>query len=439
MLEKVFKLKENNTTVRRELIAGIVTFLTMSYILIVNPNILSDAGMDKGALFTATALSTILATLFMAFFTNLPIAQAPGMGLNNFFAYTVVLSMGYTWEFALTAVFLQGLIFILLTFVNVRELIVKSIPRVLKEAIPVGIGLFITLIGLKSAGLIIPNDMTLVKLGDLSNHHTWIALSGLLVTGALLARNVNGAILVGIIVSTVFGVFLGDVHLPSGSWIGLPPSITPIFAKFEWSRVLTFDMLIVVFTFLMINLFDTVGTLIGVVSKAGFADKEGNFPQLKKALFADAFSTTFGAILGTSTVTSYVESAAGVAAGGRTGLTAVGTALMFAVALFFAPVFFEIPASATAPALIVVGLFMFTAVAKIDFEDMTEAIPAFITIAFMPFTYSIAQGIIFGILSYCVLNAVAGKFKKVSVTMYILSALFTAKLVLDAMHYFDKH
>ncbi len=438
MFEKLFKLKENNTTVRKEVVAGIITFLTMSYILIVNPNILSTTGMDKGALFTATALATILATLFMAFFTNLPVAQAPGMGLNTFFAFTVVLTMGYKWEFALTAVFIEGLIFILLTFFNVRELIVKSLPRVLKEAIPVGIGLFITLIGLKSAGIVVGNDATLLAIGDFSTEHVWIALLGLLVTGVLLALNINGAILIGILASAVFGILLGVVHLPEGSWVSLPPSISPIFMKFDWADVFSFDMVIVVFTFLFVNLFDTVGTLIGVVSKAGFTDEDGNFPQIKKALFADALGTTFGAMLGTSTITSYVESASGVAAGGRTGLTAVSTAGMFVLALFLAPVFSMIPASATAPALIIVGLFMFTAVAKINFNDMTEAIPAFITLIFMPFTYSIAQGIVFGIISYCLLKIFTGRFKDITVTVYVMTALFLVKLVMDSIHIFQK-
>jgi len=438
MLEKIFKLKENKTTIRKEVVAGIITFLTMSYILIVNPNILSETGMDRNALFTTTALATIIGTLLMAFLANLPIAQAPGMGLNTFFAFTVVLTMGYSWQFALTAVFIEGIVFIVLTFFNVRELIIKSIPKVLKEAIPVGIGLFITLIGLKSAGIVEADPNTMVKLGDLSNHNIWIAFFGLLVTGVLFAKNVNGAILVGIVASTVFGAFFGEIHVPEGSIVALPPSIAPIFAKFEWEHVLSFDMLIVVFTFLFVNLFDTVGTLIGVVSKAGLLDKDGSFPQVKKALFADALGTTAGAVLGTSTITSYVESASGVASGGRTGLTAVSTALMFALALFLAPVFLMVPASATAPALIIVGLFMISAVVKINFDDITESLPAFITIVFMPFTYSIAQGIVFGILSYALIKLFVGKYKDLTITMYVISILFLIKLVLDALHIFDK-
>lgn len=433
-LEKTFRLKENKTSVRTELVAGLITFLTMSYILIVNPNILSATGMDKNALFTTTALATIIATLLMAFLAKLPIAQAPGMGLNSFFAFSVVLTMGYSWQFALTAVFIEGIIFIILTFFNVRELIVKSIPKVLKDAIPVGIGLFITLIGLKGAGIVVADPNTLVTLGDFSQHSVWIAFLGLLVTAVLFARNVNGAILIGIVVATVFGLILGDVTLPQTSIVSMPPSIAPIFAKFEWEHIFSFNMLIVVFTFLFVNLFDTVGTLIGVVSKTGITDEQGNFPQMKKALFADALGTTIGAVLGTSTITSYVESASGVASGGRTGLTAVSTAMMFALALFFAPLFLMVPAAATAPALIIVGLFMISSVAKINFADMTEGLPAFLTIVFMPFTYSIAEGIVFGMLSFAFIKVCTGRFKDVTATVYVIAVLFLVKLIIDAMH-----
>lgn len=438
MLEKIFKLKENGTTVRRELMAGLITFLTMSYILIVNPSILSSTGMDKDALFTATALATIFATLMMGLYAKLPIAQAPGMGLNAFFAFTICGVMGYPWQFALTAVFIEGLVFILLTFFNVRELIVKSIPKVLKDAIPVGIGLFITLIGLKNANIIVSNPDTLVALGDFSQHSIWIALVGLVVTAVLFARNINGSILIGIAVATVFALILGDVKLPDSSLIAAPPSIAPIFARFEWSQVLSFDMLIVVFTLLFVNLFDTVGTLIGVVSKAGIADENGNFPQLKRALFSDALGTTVGSVLGTSTVTAYVESASGVASGGRTGLTAVGTALMFALALFFAPLFLMVPAAATSPALIIVGLFMISSVAKINFSDMTDGLPAFLTIVFMPFTYSIAEGIVFGILGYLFIKLLSGRSKEISTTIYVIGVLFLIKIVLDAMGFFTR-
>lgn len=433
-IENYFNLKENNTTIRKEFVAGIITFLTMSYILTVNPNILADAGMDRHALFTTTALATIIATLLMAFLAKLPIAQAPGMGLNSFFAYSVVITMGYSWQFALTAVFIEGIIFILLTFFNVRELIVKSIPKVLKQAIPVGIGLFITLIGLKGGGFITSHPQTLLTLGNFSKHDVWIAVAGLIIIAVLLARNINGAILIGIVVATLFGLALGDVKLPETTIVSLPPSIAPIFAKFEWDHILTLDMVIVVFTFLFVNLFDTVGTLIGVVNKAGLADKDGNFPQMKKALMADALGTTIGSVLGTSTITSYVESASGVASGGRTGLTAVSTALMFAIALFFAPLFLMVPAAATAPALIIVGLFMISAVVEINFSDITEGLPAFLTIAFMPFTYSIAQGIVFGMLSFAIIKVFSGRFKDVSLPVYIITILFLLKIILDATH-----
>lgn len=434
LLEKTFKLSENNTTIRKEFLAGLITFLTMSYILIVNPSILSTTGMDKDALFTATALATIFATLMMALYAKLPIAQAPGMGLNAFFAFTICGVMGYSWQFALTAVFIEGIIFILLTFFNVRELIVKSIPKVLKDAIPVGIGLFITLIGLKNAGIIVSSPATLVALGDFSQHSIWIAFLGLFVTAVLFVRNVNGSILIGIVVATIFGLILGDVKLPEGNVIDTPPSIAPIFAQFEWDHILSINMVIVVFTLLFVNLFDTVGTLIGVVSKAGLADEDGNFPQMKKALFSDALGTTVGSILGTSTVTAYVESASGVASGGRTGLTSVSTALFFILALFFAPLFLMVPAAATSPALIIVGLFMISSVAKINFSDMSEGLPAFLTIVFMPFTYSIAEGIVFGMLSFAFIKVFCGKSKDVSVTVYVIAVLFLLKLVLDAMH-----
>lgn len=434
LLEKTFKLSENNTTIRKEFLAGLITFLTMSYILIVNPSILSTTGMDKDALFTATALATIFATLMMALYAKLPIAQAPGMGLNAFFAFTICGVMGYSWQFALTAVFIEGIIFILLTFFNVRELIVKSIPKVLKDAIPVGIGLFITLIGLKNAGIVVSSPATLVALGDFSQHSIWIAFLGLFVTAVLFVRNVNGSILIGIVIATIFGLILGDVKLPEGNVIDTPPSIAPIFAQFEWDHILSINMVIVVFTLLFVNLFDTVGTLIGVVSKAGLADEDGNFPQMKKALFSDALGTTVGSILGTSTVTAYVESASGVASGGRTGLTSVSTALFFILALFFAPLFLMVPAAATSPALIIVGLFMISSVAKINFSDMSEGLPAFLTIVFMPFTYSIAEGIVFGMLSFAFIKVFCGKSKDVSVTVYVIAVLFLLKLVLDAMH-----
>lgn len=434
MLEKFFKLKENQTTVRTELIAGVITFLTMSYVLVVNPNILGETGMDKAALFTATAVASILGTLFMAFIPNLPIAQAPGMGLNSFFAFSVVLGLGYSWQMALTAVFIEGIIFIFLTLFNVREMIVKTIPQTIKEAIPVGIGLFIALIGMRNAGLVVADKNTIVSLGDIADPNVWVTLIGLIVTAVLYIKNVYGSFFIGIAVATICAALFGLVHFPEGGVFSLPPDVSPIFMQFSFDKVFSLDMLIVVFTFLFVNLFDTIGTLLGVASKAGFIDKNGNFPQIKRALLADALGTTFGAIVGTSTVTSYVESASGVAAGGRTGLTAVSAALMFTLALFLAPLFLMVPAAATSPALIIVGLFMISSVVKINFNDMSEALPAFLTVTMMPFTFSIAHGIVFGMLSYVIIKVLVGKVKNISLTMWIIFALLVFKMILEGMH-----
>ncbi|MBP1618908.1 MAG: guanine permease [Bacteroidetes bacterium] len=406
----------------------------MSYILVVNPNILGETGMDKPALFTATALATILGTLFMALFANLPIAQAPGMGLNSFFAFSVVLGLGYSWQMALTAVFIEGIIFIVLTLFNVRELIVKTIPQTIKEAIPVGIGLFITLIGLKNAGIVVADKNTFVSLGDMGDPHVWVALIGLIFTAVLYIKNVYGSFFIGIGTATIFAVFFGLVHFPEGGIFSLPPDISPILFKFDFEHIFSLNMLIVVFTFLFVNLFDTIGTLLGVASKAGLIDKNGNFPQIKRALFADALGTTVGAFVGTSTVTSYVESASGVAAGGRTGLTSVSTAVMFAIALFLAPLFLMVPAAATAPALIIVGLFMTSSVVNINFGDMSESVPAFLTMVLMPFTFSIAHGIVFGMITYVILKSLIGKFKHISITMWIIFVLLLLKLVLEGSH-----
>lgn len=428
MLDKYFKIKENKSTLKTEIIAGITTFMTMVYILAVNPSILSAAGMDKDAVFTATALSAVIATLVMALVAKLPFALAPGMGLNAFFAYTVVLGMGYTWEFALTAVFLEGIVFILLTAFNIRELIVNSIPLNLKHAVSVGIGLFIAFIGLQGTGLIVDNPATLVSLGDMKNPAVLVGLAGVLIIGVLLAKKIKGAILIGILASTIIGLFVGVTIIPEDfTFVSLPPSIEPVFFKFDFSQVFTIDMLIVLFTFLFVDMFDTVGTLVGVSSKAGMLDEEGRVPRVKQALFADSIGTFFGAILGTSTVTTYVESAAGVAEGGKTGMTALTVAIMFALSLFFAPIFMVIPAAATAPALIVVGLFMISPIMKIDLTDFTEAIPAFFTIIMMPLTYSIAEGIVFGMLSFVLLKVLTGRFKEVKPIMYIIAILFIIK------------
>ena len=428
MLDKFFKITEKKSTLKTEVIAGITTFMTMVYILAVNPSILSAAGMDKDAVFTATALSAIVATLVMALVAKLPFALAPGMGLNAFFAFTVVLGMGYSWEFALTAVFLEGIVFILLTAFNIRELIVNSIPLNLKHAVSVGIGLFIAFIGLKGTGLIVDNPATLVSLGSMKNPAVLVGMAGVIIIGVLLTKKVKGAILIGILASTLIGLFVGVTVVPENfTFVSLPPSIEPIFFKFDFSQVFTIDMLIVLFTFLFVDMFDTVGTLVGVSSKSGMLDEKGNVPRVKQALFADAIGTFVGAMLGTSTVTTYVESAAGVAEGGKTGMTALTVAGMFVLALFFAPVFMIIPAAATAPALIIVGLFMISPIMKIDLTDYTEAIPAFFTIIMMPLTYSIAEGIVFGMLSFVLLKVLTGRFKEVTPIMYIIAILFIIK------------
>ena len=430
MLEKYFKLSKNKTTVRTEILAGVTTFMTMAYILAVNPDILSVTGMDKGAVFTATALSAAIATLVMAFVAKLPFALAPGMGLNAFFAFTVCLGMGHTWQFALTAVFLEGLVFILLTAFNIRELIINAIPTNIKHAISVGIGLFIALIGMKNAGIVVGNDATLVSLGSIINISTnaapLVALISLIVTAVLLARKVKGALLIGILFGTILGIPFHVTQMPE-SFSVIPPSLSPIIGKFEWKEILTIDMVLVLFTFLFVDMFDTVGTLIGVSSKANMLDKEGRIPRVKQALFADAIGTTIGAFLGTSTVTTYVESAAGVGEGGRTGLTAATTGVLFFLALFLSPIFLMVPGAATAPVLILVGVMMFTPIAKIDLTDFTEAIPAFLAIVMMPFTFSIAEGIVFGMLSWVLLKIFTGKAKVISPIMYVLTVLFIIK------------
>jgi adenine/guanine/hypoxanthine permease len=427
MLEKFFKLKENKTSVRTEILAGITTFMTMAYILAVNPDILSATGMDKNALFSATALSAMVATLVMALVAKLPFALAPGMGLNAFFAFTVVLGMGHSWQFALTAVFLEGIIFLLLTAFNIRELIINAIPLSVKHAVSAGIGLFIAFIGLQNAGVIVNNDATLVGLGDMGSPAVLIAIGGIVITAVLLALKVKGALLIGIFVATIAGLPLGVTQMPEGHLVGAPPSLSPIFFKFEFAEIFTLDMLIVLFTFLFVDMFDTVGTLVGVSDKAGMLTKDGKVPRAKQALFADSIGTTVGAMLGTSTVTTYVESASGVAEGGKTGLTSLTTAGLFLIALFFAPLFTMVPAAATTAALVLVGFFMMSPILKINFDDFTEAIPAFITIIIMPLTYSIAEGIVFGMLSYVFLKLLTGKLKDISVVMIVLAALFILK------------
>ena len=428
MLNKLFGFDPAKTTIKREIFAGITTFLTMSYILAVNPSMFSLLdGMSSGAVFTSTALAAIIGCLAMAFWGKLPFGLAPGMGLNAFFVYSVCLGMGYSWQFALTAVLIEGLIFIVLTVTNVREAIVNAIPLSLRNAIGAGIGLFITFIGLNSAGVIVNNDATLVGLGDITSGSALLALIGLLLTGFMFMRNVPGAILIGILITMVIGIPMGVTEFKG--IVSHPESISSIFCKFEFDKVFTLDMLVVVFTFLFIDMFDTVGTLVGVCTKANMIDEKGNIFRLRQAFMADAIATTFGAMLGTSTTTTYVESAAGVAQGGRSGLTALSVAGCFAVALFFSPLFLSIPAAATAPALIIVGLLMMEPITKIPFDDFSEAIPAFVCIVMMPLSYSISNGILLGMISYVLMNMICGKFKKITPAMYILAILFVLKYI----------
>lgn len=429
-MEKFFRLKENNTDVKTEFIAGLTTFMTMAYILIVNPSILSAAGMDQGAVFTATALSAVIATLIMGLYAKLPFAQAPGMGLNAFFAYTIVIQMGYSFEFALTAVLLEGIIFILLTIFNVREAIVDSIPKGIKNAISVGIGLLIALIGLEGAGIVVHTDGgTIVSLGNIVSGSGFLAIIGLLITSVLIAKNVKGALFIGMIITAIIGIPMGITPLPS-KIISMPPSIAPTFFKFDFHNIFSLDMVIALFTLLFMDMFDTIGTLVGVATKAKMLDKDGKVPNIKKALFSDAVGTTLGACLGTSTVSTFVESASGVAEGGRTGLTAVSTAFMFFLALFFAPLFAVITPAVTASALVLVGLFMIEPIKEIDLHDFTEAIPAFLTIIMMPFAYSISDGIVFGVISYIILKLFSGKRKEISLTTVILGLVFLLKFLI---------
>lgn len=458
MLEKLFKLKENNTDVRTEVLAGITTFMTMAYILAVNPSILAAAGMDQGAVFTATALASFIGTLLMAFLANYPFALAPGMGLNAYFAYTVVLGMGYKWEVALTAVFVEGIIFIILSLTNVREAIFNAIPRNLKAAVSVGIGLFIAFIGLQNANIVI-SGATLVELFSVegynlakgveaSSHDVGItvllAVIGVIVTSILVIKNIKGNILWGILITWILGIicqFTG-LYVPNpelGFYGLLPdfsnglsiPNIMPVFGKLTFGGVFSLNFIVVIFAFLFVDMFDTIGTLIGVASKADMLDKDGKLPRIKGALMADAVATTAGAVLGTTTTTTFVESASGVTEGGRTGLTSVTTAVLFGLSLFLSPIFLAIPSFATAPALIVVGFYMLTNVTNIDFHDISEALPCYVCIIAMPFFYSISEGISMGVITYVALNLLTGKVKekKISILMYILAVLFILKYI----------
>ena len=430
MLKKLFGFDSTKTTIRTEILAGITTFLTMSYILAVNPDIFSaikDNPMPAGAVFTATALAAIIGCLAMAFIGKLPFGIAPGMGLNAFFVFTVCNAMGYSWQFALTAVFIEGIIFIILTVTNLRTAIVNAIPANLRYAIGCGIGLFIAFVGLQNGGVIVDDGATLVNLGNITSGAALLTIIGLFITGFLYAKNVRGALLLGILVTTLIGIPMGVTDFKGV--VSTPESIAPIFCQFEWSNIFTLDMLVVVFTFLFIDIFDTIGTLIGVCTKANLVDKDGNIHRITPAFMADSIATTAGAMLGTSTTTTYVESAAGVDQGGRSGLTAFAVACCFAVTLLFSPLFLSIPSSATAPVLILVGLMMIEPIKKIPFNEFTESIPAFICIIMMPLTYSISHGILLGMISYVAINILCGKFKNITIMMYILAVLFILKYI----------
>ena len=428
MLKKLFGFDPAKNSIRTEVLAGITTFLTMSYILAVNPAMFSLLeGMNAGSVFTATALAAVIGSLVMALFAKMPFGLAPGMGLNAFFVYTVCMGMGYSWQFALTAVLIEGFIFILLTITNLREAIVNAIPASLKNAIGAGIGLFIAFIGLQNAGIIANNDATLVSLGEVTSGAPLLAIIGLAITGVLVVKNVPGALLVGILITTVIGIPMGLTNFTGV--VSMPHSVSDIFCKFEWDQVWSLDMLVVVFTFLFIDMFDTIGTLVGVCTKANMLTPDGKIPRVKQAFMADAIATTAGACLGTSTTTTYVESAAGVAQGGRTGLTAFVIACCFAVALFFSPLFLSIPSAATAAVLIIVGLFMLEPIKNIPLNDYAEAIPAFVCLILMPLAYSISDGILIGMIFYVLFNLMCGNFKRITPTMYILAVLFILKYI----------
>jgi AGZA family xanthine/uracil permease-like MFS transporter len=429
MLKKLFGFDSTKTTIRTEIVAGITTFLTMSYILAVNPTMFGELdGMPVGSVFTSTALAAIVGCLAMAFVGKLPFGLAPGMGLNAFFVYSVCMGMGYSWQFALTAVLIEGLIFIVLTLTNLREAIVNAIPMSLRNAIGAGIGLFIAFIGLKSAGVVVADGATLVALGDVTSGSALLAFIGLVITGFMYSRNVPGAILLGIIITMVIGIPLGVTEFKG--IVSVPESIAPIFCQFEFDKIFSVDMLVVVFTFFFIDMFDTVGTLVGVCTKAKMVDENGNIYRVKQAFMADSIATTVGALLGTSTTTTYVESAAGVAQGGRSGLTALVVGGCFVIAMFFSPLFLSIPSAATAPALIIVGLLMAEQIKNVDFDDFSESIPAFVCMLMMPLTYSISNGILIGMITYVLMNMICGKFKKLSPAMYILAILFILKFIL---------
>ena len=428
MLNRLFGFDSSKFSLRTEILAGITTFITMSYILAVNPSIFTMLeGMPTGAVFTATALAAIIGTLVMALLAKLPFGLAPGMGLNAFFVYTVCLGMGYSWQFALTAVLIEGILFIIITLTNIREAIVHAIPESLRYAISGGIGLFIAFIGLQNANIIVANPSTIVALGEITSAGALLTIGGLILTACLVVRRVPGALLLGMIITAVAGIPLGITNF--NGIIDLPHSVAPIFCKFDWSSIFSIDMVIVIFTMLFIDMFDTIGTLVGVCTKAKMLTPDGKIPKAKQAFMADAIATTAGACLGTNTTTTYVESAAGVAQGGKTGLTAFVIACCFILSLFFSPFFLAIPAAATAPVLIFVGLFMFESVKNIKMEDYTESLPAFLCVIFMPLAYSISEGIMMGMISYVVINLLTGNHKRLSVMMYILAIMFLMKYI----------
>ena len=431
LVQKTFGLDPAKHSIRTEIIAGITTFLTMAYILAVNPSIfsaLASQGMPTDAVFTATALAAIVGCLVMSIYAKKPFGLAPGMGLNAFFVFTVCLGMGHSWQMALTAIFLEGVLFILLTVTNVRKLIVDAIPLSLKRAIGAGIGLYIAFIGLKSAGIIVSSEATSVTLGSFSEPTAILAIIGLILTSVLVILKVRGGMLIGIIITTLIGIPMGVTNY-SGI-VSTPPSIAPIFCKFEWTQIFSWDMLAIVFTFLFIDMFDTIGTVVGVSVKSGMVDEKGNVDGINKVLMADAVATVAGAAFGTSTTTTYIESASGVSEGGRTGLTSFTIAICFAIALLFSPLFLAIPGAATGPVLFIVGVMMAAPVKEIDWDDYSEAIPAFVTMLLMPLAYSISDGIMLGLISYVFLNTLTGKVKKVSVMMWILAILFILRYVL---------
>lgn len=428
-LEKLLGFNPKTMKIRTEIVAGATTFLTMSYILAVNPTILSSTGMDKAALFTATTIASAIATILLAFMAKLPFAQAPSMGLNAFFAYTLCQAMGFTWQQSLAAMIVEGVIFIIITFLNIREMILNCIPINLRYAISAGIGMFIAFIGLKNAGIIVPNAATGVALGQFT-HTAVLGVIAILISGVLMAKNVKGSLFYGIIISTIIGIPMGVTQIPDG-WlpVSAPHTLSPIFCKFDFNGFFSFKMVIVIFSLLIVNIFDTIGTLVGLSEKTGIVKEDGSIPHVKEAMMSDAIGTTCGAMLGVSTITTYVESASGIAEGGRSGLTSLTTGLLFIIALLLSPIFLLIPGAATSGALVMVGVLMVDSIKKIKLDDISEAFPSFITMITMVLTYSIADGICLGMLSYVIIKLCIGKFQDLNLMLYILSIIFIFKFI----------